>query len=212
MVLLSYAICVCTESLELENLLNFIRETRCTDSETVVLVDTSKVNEAVDAVIKANEDFVRRIERPFDGDFAEHKNYLGSQCKGRYVFNIDADEIPQEALMHRAESIAKANEFDAVYVPRINVCPGYTERFVKKHGFNVNEAGWINWPDFQGRIYRRETARWEGKVHEKLVGEKCAGLPPQPIHALWHIKSTAKQDKQNNLYDKINGAHTDPKD
>jgi hypothetical protein len=199
--LISYGICVCNENRELDNLLTFIKETRHPDSETVVLVDTSNPCAMVDSVIEKNQ-WVKRFDREFDGDFATHKNFLNVVCTGKYIFNIDADEIPQEALMYTAAQIASNNSVDVMYVPRINICPGYTAKFIKTHGFQVNDAGWINWPDYQGRIYKQDL-KWVGKVHEKVYGTDVQALPSDPKYALWHVKTTNRQNSQNELYKKI---------
>lgn len=213
MVLISYAICVCTEHLELDNLLQFLDETRHVDSETVVLVDSGKAPPEVYKVLNKYPS-VSYHERRFSNDFAAHKNHLNNLCKGEYIFNIDADEIPQESLMHTAVQCAKSGQHDVVYVPRINACPGYTTKFIDKHNFRVNEIGWINWPDYQARIYRRSTSKWVGNVHERVEcgSDRIAPLAPEPKNALWHIKSVAKQDKQNSLYSTINGEGSGSKD
>lgn len=199
--LISYAICVCNEHRELDNLLTFIKEVGHPDSETVVLFDSSKPSDDVGSVITRHP-WVKRFDRVFDGDFAAHKNFLNGVCSGKYIFNIDADEIPQEALMYTAAQIASKNSVDVMYVPRINICPGYTSKFIKTHGFQVNDAGWINWPDYQGRIYK-QGLKWVGKVHEKVSGAEVQALPSDPKYALWHVKSTNRQNSQNELYKKI---------
>jgi hypothetical protein len=204
--LLTYGICVCTEHVELDHLLKFIDETKCADSETVVLVDTSKVVDEVYNVLKKYP-WVKCHDRAFTGDFSAHKNHMNSLCTGKYIFNIDADEIPQESLMRAAVHQAKLAKYDVVYVPRINICPGYTENFLERNKFQVNNVGWINWPDFQGRIYRRNM-KWSGAVHERIASTNdfATALEPNSSNALWHIKTMEKQDKQNTLYTKINGA------
>ena len=123
---------------------------------------------------------------------------------GEYIFNIDADEIPQEFLVHMVNKIINDdNPPDLIAVPRINICPGYTQSFLKKHSFSCNQMGWINWPDYQGRVYRRELL-WGGKVHERIQGAtRPTMINADPTYSLWHVKSTIKQDKQNELYDTI---------
>lgn len=197
--LVSYGICVCNEYRELKNLLIFLRETRNpVDTEIVCLVDSSKDNKLVRTVLSSFPE-VKVIEREFKNDFADHKNYLNSQCEGDVIFNIDADEMPQEMLIKLVENAAKMEDFDVLYVPRINICPGYTEKFIKKHNFNVNNVGWINWPDYQGRVFKKGTL-WEGIVHEKPNGQNIKNLPADPTIALWHIKDTDRQNKQNEYY------------
>lgn len=197
---LSYAIGVCTEASELWNLLTFLKEVKNPSHEVVVIKDSGKVTPLVQIVLNDFPEVIQS-ERTFDGDFAEHKNFFSTVCKGEYIFNIDADEIPQEFLIRAIENlISKEDAPDFLAVPRINICPGYTQEFLKKHNFNCNEMGWINWPDYQGRVYRREL-KWVGKVHEKIEGYKNGqAMKPDPKMALWHIKSTSKQNKQNEMY------------
>lgn len=194
--MISYAVCVCKgEENELKNLLVFLNEACKKEYEIVVLVDSSKNH---DDIIKILEKFpkVKTHFRKFDGNFAMHKNYLGDLCNGDVIFNIDADEIPQEGLIRIIEELNE--KFDVIYVPRINICPGYTEEFIQKHGFQINDAGWINWPDYQGRVYKKGL-KWIGAVHEKIDGAPKV-LPPNPKFALWHIKTTERQNRQNELY------------
>lgn len=198
--MISYAICVCNEHQELKNLLDFLYETKNEDDEIVLLVDTKKENKLVSSVIKLFPT-LKVFTRSFDGNFAAHKNYLNSCCEGDIIFNIDADEIPQEGLMNIVKGIS-GEDFDVLYVPRINVCPGYTQKFIEKHNFKVNEMGFINWPDYQGRIYKKGID-WEGKVHEKPNGKNVKLLPANFQCALWHVKSVSKQNKQNDFYNNI---------
>lgn len=197
--MISYAICVCKgEEQELKNLLSFLKEACKKEHEIVVLIDSSKNYENIRKIL---DDFpnVKTHTRVFDGNFAAHKNHLGDLCKGDVIFNIDADEIPQEGLVRLVEDLNE--NFDVIYVPRINICPGYTENFIQKHGFQANDVGWINWPDYQGRVYKKGL-QWIGAVHEKIDGAPKV-LPPNPKFALWHIKTTERQNRQNELYKSI---------
>ena len=197
----SYAICVCNEDVELSHLLSFLEKVRNhKNSEIVVQVDTSKVTQQVRDVLGKFTN-VHVIENEFKGDFAIHKNNLNDSCKGRLIFNIDADEIPQERLIREVENL-KDEDFDVIYIPRINICPGYTQEFIKEHKFHVNEVGWINWPDYQGRIYPR-ASKWIGAVHERIEGYRVKSIQANPEFALWHIKSVEKQNRQNELYKSI---------
>lgn len=199
--MITYAIGVCDEARELNDLLRFIHEVKDVDDEINVLVDSGKVTDAVRDVLKRYGDTLNVHERTFDGDFSAHRNHHISKCLGEYIFMLDADEIPQEFL------IRKLKEFtgDIMYIPRINICPGYTQAFIKKHNFNANNMGWINWPDYQGRYFKNNgKIYWQGGVHEKLVGGEPRALEANPLLALWHVKSTQKQDKQNAYYDVLN--------
>lgn len=63
----------------------------------------------------------------------------------------------------------------------------------------------INHPDYQGRIYKRDSnINWSGKVHEKVEGYKTISYLPQDEEwSLYHPKNIEKQEKQNDFYNKI---------
>ena len=69
-------------------------------------------------------------------------------------------------------------------------------------GFAVNDMGWINWPDYQGRFFKNNgKIKWSLGLHERLIGsEKVAKIQANPQLSLWHIKSVEKQDKQDMFY------------
>ena len=43
----------------------------------------------------------------------------------------------------------------------------------QKWQWKVNEQGWVNWPDYQWRIWKNiKRIKWKNKVHEVLEGHK----------------------------------------
>lgn len=199
---MTYAICVCNEHKELNDLLSFLVVTKRSEDDINILVDKEKCTAAVRQVLKRFERVVTVHERAFDGDFAAHRNYHATLCKGEYIFVLDADEIPQEELMKQVRLF----QGDILYVPRINICPGYTKHFLERHNFRVTNTGFINWPDYQGRYYRNHGGiKWVGGVHEKLSGGDSAPqlLSADPELAIWHVKSVARQDGQKEFYDEL---------
>ena len=194
----SYAICVCDEHRELDALIAFLLKVKDEEDEINVLVDSNKVTQKVRDVLASYGESVVVNERAFDGKFSDHRNYHATTCYGDYIFVIDADEMPQEALVRNIKTF----DGDILYVPRINICPGYTEDWIADYKFRVNELGFINWPDFQGRYYKNNgEIKWSNDLHEKLVGsDKVGGLQPNPQIALWHIKTIARQDRQRAYY------------
>jgi len=63
----------------------------------------------------------------------------------------------------------------------------------------------INWPDQQGRIYKRlPYIQWQNKVHEVVVGyKKFSNFPVDKKFAILHYKQIQKQEEQNNFYTTI---------
>jgi glycosyltransferase involved in cell wall biosynthesis len=198
---ISYAICVCNEHLELNSLLSFLSRVADNEDEINILVDSGKVTDEVRAVLKKFEKRIVVNERKFCGNFSKHRNYHITKCKGEYIFVLDADEIPQEALVKNIRNF----DSDILYVPRMNIIPGYTEEWCKRMKFSVNEVGWINWPDYQGRYFRNNgKILWSLGLHERLIGsDKVAQLQAIPQLALWHVKSVEKQDKQDAFYSNL---------
>ena len=201
----SYAICVCDEHKELDTLLDFLFNVKHDDDEIVILVDSTKNCRDVTLVLAAYTG-LRIFSRAFNNDFSQHKNFLNSKCRGEYIFSIDADEVPTEQLVEKLYTMVEEKP-DAIYIPRINICLGQTAEFLKRHGFCMNELGWINWPDCQGRIYRNhKDIYWQSDVHERIGGPQCKNIKSgemNPLFTLLHVKTVKKQDKQHDFYEAI---------
>ena len=203
---ISYAVEVCTEHRELEALLHFLTKVKDSEDEINVLVDSSKFSNEVSNVLdRYHTSEVTVCQRMFDNNFSAHRNYHITQCKGDYIFMIDADEMPQETLINSIKDVITKSTAELIFVPRMNLCPGYTDAWARGHKFNVNEVGWINWPDYQGRIFKNSpTIKWGNQLHEKVEGaSKSIGLEASPKNGLWHIKTVLKQDAQGKFYDSL---------
>ena len=205
---ISYAITACNEVEETIRLVNQLLNYKGENSEIVVLLDTPKAPvELVEYLeLQANEDYITLIESEFNNDFAQWKNFLNSNCKGEWIFQLDADEYLEPDLIVNLEDILETNaDKDLIVVPRINTVEGLTEAHIQKWGWNVNEKGWVNFPDVQTRIYKNtQSIFWAGKVHERIQGfESYSILPAEELYCIQHHKNIEKQEKQNSLYDTI---------
>ena len=140
--------------------------------------------------------------RKLDGDFSAHKNSVIEKSTGDYVFHIDADEYPHEILLQQLKQILEINDVDLIWIPRVNTVEGFTDEDVKRWNWNMSEQGWINYPDYQSRVYRRDTEiRWTRPLHELIRGAKTySHLPPQEELSLYHPKTKEKQEAQNKFY------------
>ena len=92
------------------------------------------------------------------------------------------------------------------WVPRVNTVEGLTLQHVREWGWQVNEKDWVNFPDYQGRIWRnRPNIMWKNKVHEVLTGYKeHTYLPAEEEFCFYHPKDIDRQEKQNEFYENIN--------
>ena len=99
--------------------------------------------------------------------------------------------------------ILEVNEnVDLIWIPRVNTVDGFTEDDVKRWGWRVTEKGWVNYPDYQARVFRNDKKiRWTRPLHEYITGCKTyAHLPPQEELSLYHPKTKEKQEAQNKFY------------
>jgi len=208
---IGYFITACNEYEELKKLLILLRTNIDKNDCIGILLDEENVSEEVDSLcnqflIPDNEAF-RVIYSNLDNDFASFKNlgyHLFDDCD--WIFNIDADELPSSILIQNIKQIIDLNpETELIYVPRINTVEGLTNEHIQKWGWNVNEEGWVNWPDYQGRIYKRSPMiEWKGKVHERIEGiKKYSHLPAKEEFAFHHPKTIERQEKQNKFYETI---------
>lgn len=207
---ISYAIPVCNEIDEIKRLTGFLLEHKNEQDEIVILIDqhnfTPEIEDYVETFVKKYQDQnIFRAYYPLNKDFASFKNYLTSLCSGDYIYQIDADEMINEYVCRVLPQMLAMNKVDVIRVPRINTVEGLTTEHIHKWGWYVNEHGWVNFPDYQWRIYKNSPEiKWENKVHEILTGYKTMShLPTEMEWCLLHDKTIKKQEKQNELYSKI---------
>lgn len=202
---ISYAITVCNEFIEIQKLLTFLLENKRKQDEIVILYDQKNGTEEIATYLTKfnklpNVQFWRGF---FDGHFADWKNKLTEYCTGDYIFQIDADEIPTKLLLNSLPYILESNPDNEVYlVPRINTVEGLNHMHILKWKWRVNEKGWVNFPDYQWRIWKNKPEiKWKNKVHEVLEGYKTyAMLPNGEGYSLYHPKTIERQEKQNAYY------------
>ena len=209
MVNVTYAITVCNEINEITRLVNFLHPRIESDDEILIQYDEDGATEEVVNYLKIIGELhsnIKVISFPLNKDFASYKNNLKNHADGIFIFQIDADELPSEYLIENMHALLEANlDIDLFFVPRVNTVEGLTKEHIQKWRWNVNEKGWVNWPDLQTRLYRRTSEiEWVGKVHERIKGYNTLTiLPQQEEFALYHPKDIKRQERQNAYYDTL---------
>jgi glycosyltransferase involved in cell wall biosynthesis len=201
---ISYAILTHNEGHYIEKLLSFLTKNKRVEDEIVVVDDFSD-DELTKSILDQYKDQIILQYRVFDGD-ATQKNYLNSFCTKDYILQLDADELISEELIHMLPGILESNSnIDLFIMPRINTVEGLTQEYINEWRWNVNEKGWINFPDWQMRLYRNcDWVTWEGLLHSKVTGHKTfTTLPESETFCILHPKQLDRQVAQNNLYSKI---------
>jgi hypothetical protein len=193
---ITYSIQVCNESRELFSLLNFLCKLKDPEDNINVVVDSLHTTDKVKLVTDHFKSDITVYEKPFE-TFYKNVTFHKTKATGDYIFHIDADEMPQESLILGMKNVIKSSGADTISVPRINIHPGATTKFLTDMQFHVNQCGWINWPDYQSRVYRNcDEVTWTDELHTKLTGGSAIALQADPLVALWHIKSIEKQESR----------------
>jgi hypothetical protein len=209
---LTYGITVCDEHEELDRLLSHLVNVIDEEDEVIVLRDMQKTNAKVTKVIVKYFDIFKNrflsLDASLNKDFATFKNNLIENATGDYLFQIDADEIPNEFLIHHIKPIITINkDVDAFYIPRVNKVLGITQEHIQKWKWHVDEQERINYPDPQMRLFKLgKDIKWKNKVHEVLENCIITTILPYEEHedfCLYHIKTIGKQEQQNNFYGTI---------
>lgn len=204
---ISFAITVCNELKEIKKLVPFILKNKRPQDEIVVLFDSKNGDlQVLDFLLPFNKLPNVQTWRCFDwnNNFADWKNILNGYCEGDYIYQLDADEMISEYMVKNLHQILEMNSnVDLIFVPRINTVNSITQEHIDRWGWRVNENGWINFPDAQGRIFRKGL-NWYGKVHERIIGgQKFSSLPYDEEYCIQHHKTINKQEEQNKFYQTI---------
>ena len=207
---ISYVIPVCNEYKEIEYLLGYLTKHKREQDEIIVQCDqgntTPEVYRVLQELIENTDISYKLIEFPLNNNFSAFKNNLKDNCSGDYIFQIDADEYPDEYLMNHIDWIINNNpEVDVFWVPRINKVNGLTEEHVKKWGWRIDPKGRVNFPDYQCRVLKNSSdIKWKNKVHEVLTGHKTEShIPANDEFCIHHIKDVERQEIQNTFYDTL---------
>ena len=203
---ISYGITVHNESEELDKLLDVL-VSNTDDEDEIIICDDYSNKETRDVIDhwdlhSPDSKVIRHYTRKLDGNFADHKNSVIENSTGDYIFHIDADEYPHEILLQQLKQILEINDVDLIWIPRVNTIDGMTDEHIQRWGWRVSEKKWVNYPDYQARVFRRdEKIRWTRPLHEYITGcETYSHLPPHEELSLYHPKTIEKQEKQNLFY------------
>ena len=104
---ISYAITVCNEFLEIQRLVKFLLNNKRSQDNIVILFDESNGDASIEAFLRSHsvDGSFHWHKASFNKHFADWKNKLTSLCNGDYIFQIEADEIPDVSLINQLPDI-----------------------------------------------------------------------------------------------------------
>lgn len=122
-------------------------------ADEIVVVDSGSTDRTCEI---ARGPGARVISRPFS-NFGDQKNFAAAQATHDWVLSLDADERLSSELR---ESITAWKQSQPEYLAyRINRRPNYL-------GGWIRHSGW--YPEYCVRLYRRDSARFVGAIHESV--------------------------------------------
>ncbi len=211
MTTISFLVTVHNEDRTLRNLLTRLQVFVDNGDEIVILDDFSD-NKETQVILSefSKQDNVKLFQHALDKNYGAHKNFGNEQCKNPWIFQLDSDELPNEILLNNVKDIIEANPtIELFVVPRINDFKGVTPEIAGQWGWQLtscpicNNRFIINWPDYQGRIYKNDPQRIKflRRLHEKIEGyNSYTNLPADYDLALYHDKDITTQIATNKRY------------
>ena len=124
-------------------------------ADEIIVLDSFSTDKTKDICLNYK---VRFFQQNFAG-YSGQKNYANSLANFDYILSIDADEEVSETLKNSILEIKKTPTYDVYEFNRMSMFCG---RWIHHSHY---------YPDRKQRIWKKGTANWEGKIHEKLKFE-----------------------------------------
>jgi glycosyltransferase involved in cell wall biosynthesis len=139
-------------------------------ADEIVVVDSYSTDLTLEIARAAQ---ARVWQKRFE-DYSQQKNFAMAQADCEWILNLDADERVSPELKR---AIVELKERGA---------PGTAAAFAIKRktyylGRWIRHSGW--YPDRKIRLFKKNKAAWQGRIHERLqVDGDIASLPGEILH------------------------------
>ena len=134
-----------------------------------------------DETVSLARDYTNKIFQVDDVGYADPARNFGiSKATGPWVLVVDADEVVPQSLVQHLPNLMTTKTVCCYYLPRKNII---FEKWIEK-------TGW--WPDYQARLFKKGTVRWEVGVHKQpIMDGEVLYLPAKDEFALVHYNYTS---------------------
>lgn len=135
--LVSYLVTSHNETNCLDKLLSIL--VRNKKNNEIVLLDDYSTNPETLQIIEKHKNNIKLVKHNLNTDYGSHKNFGIDNCKGKWIFQLDADEYPTQILVENIDEIVIANDNnEVIWIPRLNFFEGLTQGDVKTWGWSCN--------------------------------------------------------------------------
>jgi len=153
-------------------------------ADEILVVDSGSTDRTCEV---ARQHGARVLHRAFT-DFAEQKNFAAAQAGNNWILSLDADEELSPELRESLQGWKKQAPAEVAYemARRASYLGGW-----------IHHSGW--YPDRKVRLYRRDRARFVGRVHESVEVDGPVG---QLNGELYHytVRTFAEHSAKLDLY------------
>ena len=153
-------------------------------ADEIVVVDSGSTDRTAEIAREHGATFFQRSWT----NYSEQKNFAAERAQNDWILSMDADEELSSPLQTSLLEWKKREPNFSVYE---------MARKTWYLGAWIKHSGW--YPDFQRRLYRRETAQFSGIIHEALRFEGRAGrLSGDLLH--YTVRSFAEHEEKVDRY------------
>lgn len=114
------------------------------------------------------------LHRKWADNFEIQKNNSLEAANQEWRIWIDADETYEPIFWNQLcwyIRDADNRDVDCINVPRINTVDGMTPEFAEKQAWNLSYFNWVNYPDYQQRVFKSH-CKFAGRTHERIINVK----------------------------------------
>ena len=140
-------------------------------TDDFVITDGGSTDKTLDII---NEYDAKVISKKWEYNFEIQKNSSLEQANQEWRVWIDADETYEPLFWNQLSWYIRDGELrgvDCINVPRINTVDGLTKEFADKQAWNLSYFDWVNYPDYQQRIFKSH-CKFAGRTHERIINVK----------------------------------------
>ncbi|MFA5008026.1 MAG: glycosyltransferase family 2 protein [Candidatus Omnitrophota bacterium] len=122
-------------------------------ADEVIVIDGESTDNTKEIVTRFG---AKLYSHKFLGSFAKERNFGTDNANSEWVLQLDSDEVVSEDFKKKCDCILPKTEYSAFKFLRKNAFLGH----VFKYG------GWYHWSQ---HLFKKGFARYEGRVHEKMI-------------------------------------------
>ncbi len=139
-------------------------------ADEIVVVDSFSTDRTPEIARQARAAF---FQKRFE-DYGQQKNFAVQKAGHEWILNLDADERLSPELKKAVLELKEKKLAENVTAFTVKRRAYYLGRW-------INHSGW--YPDRKVRLFKKDSASWQGRIHERLVvAGRVAALPGEILH------------------------------